>query len=396
MTKDDGLLYNFILNGATTVERIEASKEYVVESVQTNETTIRGVVRKSKKGKKKKTEKTYHPAIDYERGTYVCTCEDHLFQKVICKHLVAFIKKLITSKRAKFNAFMLAYMKGPSEAAMAKDFVSTGVKSIDDMMFGGFPTNVVTVLTGPYKTGKTWLAFQTAAYNAANGGKSLYVEAEKVYTRRDRQQRMIGIFGERYKAEIAENLRFSFPSDIYALGRQFGLDIQLAFKGNYVEPNINPIGPHDAFPLYNIVKEAGYNFVVIDSITKPIKHVVPVPPNQNRGARAAIINTLYGRMEKLAEDLNCAVVLISHLSQAQGATRFESPMGNVWGGTTIGFNLKYCVQVMKAGQSHLRKVDIDRGHVGKRFIRREWVAELQDEVVVKVVPDYGYVELDYG
>lgn len=393
MTKDDGLLYNFILNGATTVERIEKSKEYVVDSVQSTETTLRGVVRKSKKGKKKVSEKTYHPVIDFTRGTYVCTCEDHLFQKVICKHLIALLKKVIATKgkRKRFDAFMLAYLQGPSETAMAEDFISTGVESMDALMFGGFPTNVVTVLTGPYKKGKTWLAFQTAAHNAANGGKSLYVEAEKVYTRKDRQARMLDIFGKRYETDLRKNLTFSFPSDLYALCRQFGLDLKLTFKDKYVEANIDP-GPHEAFPLYNIVKENGYNLVVIDSMTKPMKQLIPVPPNQNRGPRAGVINMLYGRMEKLAEDLNCAVILISHLSQAQGATRFEDPLGNVYGGTTIGFNLKYCVQIMPAGKSHLTTAELDRGQVPKRFIRREWVAEVKDEIIVKVLLDYGYVD----
>ena len=58
---------------------------------------------------------------------------------------------------------------------MTRDQISTGIRGLDDVLFGGIPANSITVIMGAPGTGKTILAEQLAFANASYGSPALYL-----------------------------------------------------------------------------------------------------------------------------------------------------------------------------------------------------------------------------
>lgn len=58
---------------------------------------------------------------------------------------------------------------------MIRNKISTGIPGLDEVLFGGIPTNTITVIMGAPGTGKTILAEQIAFVNATYGATALYL-----------------------------------------------------------------------------------------------------------------------------------------------------------------------------------------------------------------------------
>jgi len=391
MSKDDPELFRFMLGGATTPDRIDGASDVKIKNIEMTNDKVIAILLPSKEGGT-----THSPSLNFVTGEYICTCEDYMYKHFMCKHIMALVKHLLEHKRKVFDEFVKHYeTKSDEEPMLVTTSIPSGIKSFDELLFGGWPTEVLTVLAGESKIGKTWLMFQSGAYNAAHGGKTLYIETEGVYVRKQALDDMTGYFTRRF-GDFRKNFHMTYPRTIEKVCELLGMGVVVGEKDNMKTAHTWFTSGDDAFPLYQLVRREGYNLIVIDSVTKPLKIKIPVPPNQNRGARAAILNPLLGRLERLAEDLKCAVVVIIHLSKDEGANRFVTGLereGSIWGGQTLKFNVKYEIQVKDGAQSQdLSKKERDQGIVSKRLWRREWVAQLPREVTVNVVPDYGYVD----
>ena len=82
--------------------------------------------------------------------------------------------------------------------------LSSGSKSIDEVMVGGLKTQVTTLLFGIPNLGKTWLCYQMACMCTRPvkvGGlakKALYVDTEGFFFTEDTMQRFADYFKKRW------------------------------------------------------------------------------------------------------------------------------------------------------------------------------------------------------
>ena len=67
------------------------------------------------------------------------------------------------------------------------DALTTGCRSLDDLLGGGFERGTVTQLYGPPAAGKTNVALSTAVQVAADGGTAVYIDTEGLSADRFRQ-----------------------------------------------------------------------------------------------------------------------------------------------------------------------------------------------------------------
>ena len=67
------------------------------------------------------------------------------------------------------------------------DALTTGCRSLDDLLGGGFERGTVTQLYGPPAAGKTNIALSTAVHVAAEGGTAVYIDTEGLSADRFRQ-----------------------------------------------------------------------------------------------------------------------------------------------------------------------------------------------------------------
>jgi len=78
----------------TTPDRLEKSKHLSIsELIKTKDDVYYGFV----EGKSS----THSPSIDINNQTCICTCEDSLFNNVVCKHLLCLIRKIIGEEEFK-------------------------------------------------------------------------------------------------------------------------------------------------------------------------------------------------------------------------------------------------------------------------------------------------------
>lgn len=114
--------------------------------------------------------------------------------------------------------------------------LSTGVKSLDELLGGGVGEGVLTQIYGPYATGKTTLAVQTGLLS---GGKVAYVDTE-------------GGFSPKRLSQMAENRGFDSGEVLSRF---------ILFTPGDMKEQRRVIGS-----LKRVVTR-GFNLVVVDSIT---------------------------------------------------------------------------------------------------------------------------------
>ncbi|MEM3390441.1 MAG: ATPase domain-containing protein [Candidatus Bathyarchaeia archaeon] len=282
--------------------------------------------------------RTLSPSVDVETGKFFCSCEDYTFRKTLCKHVLALLRQMKKSDPDTFSRF-IASLDGEGKPSMLETYVKTDVESLDRVILG-VPKGAVFGIVGEPKVGKTFLSYQIAV-NAVRGGcRALFVNTETDFPTEEIFNKYREIYGRRYQLDdVAVDV--VNISSLVDLCKFFGLEVEFVEKGMKLDTSIHAIS-FDTSEVYNVILNMGYNIVVVDSLTAPVKQAVPVPPNQNLPARATVINTLWGRFALTAEKFRIPVVVTHHVSKDPQSYSYGEPFG----GDSVLYNMKFVVYVL--------------------------------------------------
>jgi KaiC/GvpD/RAD55 family RecA-like ATPase len=179
--------------------------------------------------------------------------------------------------------------------------IETGMKELDGLIEGGFPSNSSILITGPSGTGKTIFCTQFLLHGAEQGEKGLYVALE-----------------ERPKDVRREMTRFGWDvSQAEKEGKLFMLDVanpraRLPSREKYSIQTEFTIETF-ANKLYQMISENDIKRVVIDSLPALTFHF---------GDFGEIRNAIH-EINNLLLELECTVILVSETTDfTQGVSRF--------------------------------------------------------------------------
>ncbi len=163
--------------------------------------------------------------------------------------------------------------------------IKTGIKGLDELLFGGIPEDSLTLLTGTCGTGKTLMSTQFIHYGAMNGDNAVYVSFE----------------------ETPENIR----ANALLCGWDFE---ELEKKGKVVFVKYDPYHAEDIVEmLENAIRKVRAKRVVIDSISALGLYVRDVPE---------IRKIIFG-LGTMLHRLGCTTLMISEvLSEQKDLSRF--------------------------------------------------------------------------
>ncbi len=163
--------------------------------------------------------------------------------------------------------------------------VKTGIKGLDELLFGGIPEGSLTLLTGTCGTGKTLMSVQFIYHGAMNGENAVYVSFEET------------------------------PENIKANAMLCGWDFaELERKGKVVFVKYDPYHAEDIIEmLENAIRKVKAKRVVIDSISALGLYVRDVPE---------IRKIIFG-LGAMLHRLGCTTLMISEvLSEQKNLSRF--------------------------------------------------------------------------
>jgi len=352
--------------GLTTPDRAALALEIKIKDIIRNSDKFTGIVEK---------DRTIVPSINISSGEYACSCEDYIYRKVFCKHLVALFLRLNEDDKERFlKSFLESRKSVPSKIGRP---LSSGCEALDKLMGGGVPSGILLGIYGESKIGKTWLAYQlSSAISSQLKKPSLYIDTEGFSFDKLREY-----FSRRFEGS---EVHITEARDIYRLLEFFGIKLVLkSSEGGRIDAIIELSSKPFESPAYRLIRDLEYKVLVIDSLTEVLKRFIPVPPQQNFPARAAVINVLFGRLEEIVSPLNIVGIIVHHQSKNP---MMEHSWGKPYGGQNIMYNLKYLLQILPP-----RKADIETyGERCRRILRAYWPGLEQEEVVVVLEKDYGY------
>jgi RecA/RadA recombinase len=354
--------------GITTPDRVARGKTVTVEKVEKSDSKIVGVFKSEEK------RRSLAASIDLKDGTYNCSCEDFVYRRMFCKHLVAMFFKLPKDLQSK----VLELLKGKKEIIEKSKYVSTGSKTVDMLIGNGIPLGMVLNVIGESKIGKTLFSVQCACSASIQlGAPTLYIDTEGVFVSEEVQKGFLSIFEKRFgkKPEVD----FVELRDLTNFADFLGLNIRVqpSESGKRLDALIQYSTIAEESPVFQLMKDIGYKMLVIDSFSALIKRTVPVPPQQNYPARAAIVNVTFGRLDEIVSKLRIPAIVVNHTSKAP-----DNPFahGKMYGGSAMIYNSKLILQILRHKEE------------GKRRFKLVYApAQLEKIVDVELKKDFGYV-----
>jgi len=300
--------------------------------------------------------------------------------------------------------------------------ISTGCRSLDNLLLGGFPTGAPSLVFGIPNLGKTWLCFQVACMCTRKpsfgglGRPVLYLDTESFFTP-DVFDRFYGYYRKRWtdlpaKADI-DMIRIK---DIFDLGEKFGIQYtivqeekrvsalakfptsrqtQLAKgKGEEVKETQQSSDWLEESEIWKSMKTRNYGLIVIDSITVPIKSVVP-KGTQHLPGRGTLLASLLGTLYPIAIHFNAAILVTDHITRNPMSPGYIVGMGDPWGGQDVTYYIKYQVGLYHALKAEKEKYTTDGPRL--RRIERHRFPGLEAELLtILLAHDYGYTDLPSG
>ena len=352
-------------SGITTVNRVMKGRKIKPERVEQSESKIVAIFKGNKN-------RTVSSSVDLEKGEFFCSCEDYKYRKVFCKHLVSLVLN------AKDKRIIFDLMKSKKKQIIASSRISTGSDRLDKFLGGGLPISCVVNLIGRSKIGKSLFATQVASYvSISQNSPVLYIDTEAMFATPEFRNRLTSIFEKRFNGR--SNIDFIDVRELDSFADLLGLDIKVlpTESGKRLDALIRYTSFTEDCSLFELVKEIGYKFIVVDSFSALIKRTIPVPPQQNYPARAAIINVLFGRLDEIVEKNRIGCIVINHISTAP-----DNPYdrGRLFGGSAMIYNSKFILQILGSEKSAKRKFRLLYAP-GRR----------EEETEIELRENYGYV-----
>ena len=242
--------------------------------------------------------------------------------------------------------------------------------------FYGFPYNSDELFGfyAPPEIGKTRFMLQEAWFWGTLGYKTLWVDTEGGIIKYI--QNNYETFDKKFEGGLS-NIYIERRKTIESLFELFGVKVFIAVKKASEKKDKATAGklvfdiverpPIEESPIYKLIKDNGINVVIIDSVTKVFREVLPSSKQQNNPAKADAYALLYGRITQLMEALGVIVITIHHASM-NPANAYEKVTDiKMRGGQTSWYYNK-------------RKLYMDiRGVKGTEEYRRIWVARSERE-----------------
>lgn len=383
----------FLKDNTTTVSRIRSADDVNLVPDSLNVTkeyasiTIKG-----------RTRESYVATINLQDGSYHCACDDYRHRHVMCKHILALLKYLKKRRPAVFRRYVEVFLSSEGHRlGMAGAKYSTGIKALDDAIHGGLPASQVIGLVGQSNVGKTRLAIQIAANIANTGKKVIYVDTENLFNNAETRNAYFNALSKLGMdvEKLKQNIIFYYSASIDDLTQLLGLDVKIKDAGKTDEgvvKEIIPKVPGDIkdSPIYGLVSAYDAKFVVIDSLSTPIKKAIPSPPKQNNPPRAVLFSLLFSRLYSLIDEVDASVMAVHHLTRDPTNIR---DVGKVWGGETILYFTKYLLVLRNARKAcRERYAGYTESDGGPReIIVARWGPYGSASVCVLLSKDVGYV-----
>ena len=300
--------------------------------------------------------------------------------------------------------------------------LSTGVKTLDSLMAGGFPLGAPSLVFGIPNLGKTWLCFQTACMctrapkYGGMGKPVLYLDTESFFTN-DVFDRFYGFFRARWKDLPAKSkIDMVRVKDIFQLGAKFGIQFEIiqeekrvsalakfptsrqtkiAFGKKQAVKSTKQI--HDWLelaPIWKDMQKKDYGLIVIDSLTVPIKSVIP-KGTQHLPGRGTLITTLLGTLYPIAIGFNIAIIVTDHITRNPMSPGYRYGLGNPWGGQDVTYYIKYQLGMYTGLKDQRLKYGADGPRL-RRISRHRFPGMEKELALIMLAHDIGYVDLPTG
>lgn len=296
---------------------------------------------------------------------------------------------------------------------------STGSKDIDRLMDGGISLGAPSLLFGIPNLGKTWFCFQIACMctrDQKHGGLGrpvLYLDTETFFTP-DVFDRFYAYFRKRWPDLPAKPMiEVRIVKDIFELGKLFGIHYEiihedrrvsvvsrfpthrqevLAGKGKSELKETTKSGDYiKDCPLAKELTEKKYGIVIIDSLTAPIKSVIP-SASQNFPARASILQELLGTFYTICQDHNCAIFLTDHITRSPMEPGYVYGLGTPWGGQDVTYYVKQQFGLYRSTKDQNEKYPMDMKRL--RRIERHRYPGLEVDIILSLLAkDTGYIDV---
>ena len=300
--------------------------------------------------------------------------------------------------------------------------LSTGCKPLDNLLLGGFPLGAPSLVFGMPNLGKTWLCFQTACsctreekYGGLNR-PALYLDTESFFTPVI-FDRFYGYFRNRWK-DLSSEPRIDLLriKDIFDLGARFGIQYEIIQeerrvsaiakfpterqsklaekKGGPVKQTQQSSDWLKESEVWKRMEEKNYGVLILDSLTVPIKSVIP-KGTQHLPGRGTLVTSLLGTLYPIAIHFNAAVIVTDHITRNPMSPGYVYGIGTPWGGQDVTYYIKYQIGLYNALKDQREKLGPD-GHRLRRFERHRFPGMERELVLVMLGKDLGYVSVPKG
>jgi len=298
-------------------------------------------------------------------------------------------------------------------------FIKTGCQTLDDLLCGGVPTGVPLLIFGMPNLGKTWLCFQLACMCTRDpkygglGKKVLYLDTESFFVGNTFDM-FYGYFKKRWPdLPDKPKIELEIVPDIFTLGRLFGVQFEILqedkrvsvvakfpterqtkiakTKGKLPSTSVQREDWKERSPIWQKLSSGEYGMVVIDSITVPIKSVIP-STTQNLPARTSLLQILLGAMYTFARGHDVSILITNHVTRNPMNPGYHLGVGDPWGGQNVTYYVKYQFGLYKALKDQVKAFGPD-GHRLRRIQRYRMPGKDEKIVTVMLAKDTGYVDL---
>lgn len=143
--------------------------------------------------------------------------------------------------------------------------------------------------------------------------------------------------------------------------------------------------------IWKGLEKEKYGLIVIDSITAPIKSVIPSSA-QNFPARANILQELLGTFYTICRKHNCCIFLTDHITRSPMSTGYVYGLGTPWGGQDVTYYVKIQLGLYRPRKDQ-RNLYPGEGQRLRRIERHRYPGLEREIILVHLAKDTGYKDL---
>ena len=269
----------------------------------------------------------------------------------------------------------------------------TDIRSLDNMIGGGFQDNRVSAIFGSPSIGKSMLCIQTAANALLQDKRVIYISS---MSEKDSGE-YLNIYNQRYPElqSKKKNIDFIYVSDLQDLADKFDYFLNINYSNEKSETTMGKASIIIRNQSEDVIKQKNwkrkyfenYNLVIIDSLSELVKLDI-FSEMQNFPARSQCLMFLFSIFNDAINDYNNTFLITHHLTKA------VTGYGNasyVWGGASIGYLSKHIIEIDSP-----KKTSYERFKKEGRSIKiYRWPAIAETEFYdVCLLENWGYVDTD--